>query len=120
MDIGIRAKTALVCAASKGLGKGCAVALGREGVNLVITARGKEALDATAEEIRKSCAVTVAAVVGDITTEERRKSVFKIFSSPDILVKNPGGPPPPDFPGWNPHAWLKANDPQKLTPPHPM
>ena len=48
MDFGIRGKTALVCAASKGLGKGCAMALAREGVNLVITARGKEALEATA------------------------------------------------------------------------
>src|SRR5258708_38755004 len=100
MDIGIRAKTALVCAASKGLGKGCAVALGREGVNLVITARGKEALDATAEEIRKSCAVTVAAVVGDITTEEGRKSVFKNCSSPGILLNKTRGPPPRGFPGW--------------------
>jgi len=53
MDLGIRGKTALVCAASKGLGKGCALALAREGVNLVITARGPEALEATASEIRK-------------------------------------------------------------------
>ncbi len=116
MDLGIRGKTAIVCAASKGLGKGCAVALGREGVNLVITARGKEALDATAEEIRKSCAVTVAAVVGDITTEEGRKSVLKICSAPDILVNNAGGPPPGDFREWNRDAWLKAIDANMLTP----
>src|SRR5258708_39861153 len=97
MDLGIRGKTAIVCAASKGLGKGCAVALGREGVNLVITARGTEALDATAGEIRKSFAVTVTTVVGDITTEEGRKSVLKICPAPDILVNNAGGPPPGDF-----------------------
>ena len=53
MDLGIRGRTALVCAASKGLGKGCAVALAREGVNLIITARGSEALEATAGELRK-------------------------------------------------------------------
>src|SRR5260221_10231779 len=116
MDLGIRGKTAIVFAASKGLGKGCAVALGREGVNLVITARGKEALDATAEEIRKSCAVTVTAVVGDITTEEGRKSVLKICSAPDILVNNAGGPPPGDFREWNRDAWLKAIDANMLTP----
>jgi 3-oxoacyl-[acyl-carrier protein] reductase len=68
MDLGIRGRTAIVCAASKGLGKGCAVSLAREGVDLVITARGKEALEATAAEIRKSCGVTVTAVPGDITT----------------------------------------------------
>ena len=71
MDLGIRGKTALVCAASKGLGKGCAVALAREGVNLVITARGAEALEATAAEIRK-LGVNVSAVAGDITTAEGR------------------------------------------------
>jgi 3-oxoacyl-[acyl-carrier protein] reductase len=116
MDLGIRGKTAIVCAASKGLGKGCAVALGREGVNLVITARGTEALDATAGEIRKSCAVTVTTVVGDITTEEGRKSVLKICPAPDILVNNAGGPPPGDFREWNRDAWLKAIDANMLTP----
>ena len=61
MDLGIRGKTALVCAASKGLGKGCAVSLAREGVNLIITARGQEALEATAQEIRKAFGVKVTA-----------------------------------------------------------
>ena len=41
MDLGIRGRTALVCAASKGLGRGCAFSLAREGVRLVITARGR-------------------------------------------------------------------------------
>ena len=72
MDLGIRGKTALVCAASKGLGKGCALSLAREGVNLVITARGREALEATAEEIRKATGARVTAIAGDITTPEGR------------------------------------------------
>ena len=116
MDLGIRGKTAIVCAASKGLGKGCAVSLAREGVNLVISARGKEALDATAEEIRKACGVTVTTVVGDITSEEGKKAVLKICPAPDILVNNAGGPPPGDFREWDRGAWLKAIDANMLTP----
>src|SRR5688572_29284181 len=67
MDLGIRGRTALVCAASKGLGKGCAMALAREGVNLVITARGREDLETAAAEIRSRFKVQVTAVIGDIT-----------------------------------------------------
>jgi 3-oxoacyl-[acyl-carrier protein] reductase len=116
MDLGIRGKTAIVCAASKGLGKGCAVSLAREGVNLVITARGQEALEATAAEIRKASGVTVTTVVGDITTEEGKKAVLKICPAPDILVNNAGGPPPGDFREWDRAAWLKAIDANMLTP----
>jgi len=72
MDMGIKGRTALVCAASKGLGKGCAMALAQEGVNVVITARGADALQATADEIRRAAGVPVAAVVGDITTPDGR------------------------------------------------
>ena len=93
MDLGIRGKTALVCAASKGLGRGCAVSLAREGVRLVITARGREALEATAAEIRKLCGVDVIAVAGDITTDEGRRAALAACPSPDILVTNAGGPP---------------------------
>ena len=82
MDLGIRGKTALVCAASKGLGKGCAQALAGEGVNLVITARGREALETAADEIRKSTGVKVIAVAGDITTPEGRASALAACPSP--------------------------------------
>lgn len=84
MDLGIRGKTALVCAASKGLGKGCAMSLAREGVNVVITARGKEALEATAEEIRKASGVKVTAIAGDITTAEGRALALKGCPNPVI------------------------------------
>jgi 3-oxoacyl-[acyl-carrier protein] reductase len=116
MDMGIRGKTALVCAASKGLGKGCALALAKEGVNLVITARGKDALEATAEEIRKSIGAKVIAVAGDITTAEGRAAALAACPNPDILINNAGGPPPGDFRSWTREDWLKALDANMLTP----
>jgi 3-oxoacyl-[acyl-carrier protein] reductase len=116
MDLGIRGKTALVCAASKGLGKGCAFSLAKEGVDLVITARGKEALEATAEEIRKCTGVKVVAVAGDITTADGRAAALAACPSPDILVNNAGGPPPGDFRNWSREDWLKALDANMLTP----
>jgi 3-oxoacyl-[acyl-carrier protein] reductase len=116
MDLGIRGKTALVCAASKGLGKGCAAALAREGVNLVITARGKEALEQTASELRERYKARVTAVSGDITTEEGRSAALAACPSPDILVNNAGGPPPGDFRSWDREAWVKALDANMITP----
>ncbi len=116
MDLGIRGRTALVCAASKGLGKGCAQALAREGVDLVITARGSEALQATAAEIRKKFGVKVTAVAGDITTESGRKAALDACPAPDILVNNAGGPPPGDFREWDRDAWVKALEANMITP----
>jgi 3-oxoacyl-[acyl-carrier protein] reductase len=116
MDLGIRGKTALVCAASKGLGKGCAMALAREGVNLVITARGADALEATAAELRKTFAVNVKAVAGDITTAEGRKAALDAAPAADILVNNAGGPPPGDFREWDRETWVKAVDANMITP----
>jgi 3-oxoacyl-[acyl-carrier protein] reductase len=116
MDLGLRGKTALVCAASKGLGKGCALALAREGVNLVITARGAEVLEATAAEIRNAFKVKVTAVSGDITTPQGREAALKACPSPDILVNNAGGPPPGDFRDWDRETWVKALDANMITP----
>jgi len=116
MDLGIKGRTALVCAASKGLGKGCAMALAREGVDLVITARGKEALEATAAEIRKAAGVKVTAIAGDITTPEGRATALAACPAPDILVNNAGGPPPGDFRAWSREDWVKALDANMITP----
>jgi 3-oxoacyl-[acyl-carrier protein] reductase len=116
MDLGIRGRTALVCAASKGLGKGCAMSLAREGVNLVITARGVEALEATANELRKNFGVKVTAVEGDITTPQGREAALRAVPSPDILVNNAGGPPPGDFRDWDRDAWVKALDANMIAP----
>ena len=117
MDLGISGKWALVCAASKGLGKGCAAALVREGVNVVITARGDAVLQATAAELRAiNPTVQVLAVAGDITTPEGRAAALAACPQVDILVNNAGGPPPGDFRDWDREAWLKALDANMLTP----
>ncbi len=116
MDFGIKGKTALVCAASKGLGKGCAMALAAEGANLVILARGKPALEATAEEIRRKTGVKVTALAADITTEEGKRLALEACPNPDILVNNAGGPPPGDFREWDRDIWIKALDANMLTP----
>jgi len=117
MDLGIQGKWALVCAASKGLGKGCATALVREGVNVVITARGDAALQATATELRAlNGAVQVHAVAGDITTAAGRAAALAACPQVDILVNNAGGPPPGDFRAWDREVWLKALDANMLGP----
>jgi 3-oxoacyl-[acyl-carrier protein] reductase len=116
MDLGIAGKSAIVCAASKGLGKGCALNLAREGVNLVITARTKEALEATAAEIRSATGVKVTAIAGDITTPEGRAAALAACPNPDILINNAGGPPPGDFRDWDREIWIKALDANMLTP----
>src|SRR5258708_39870401 len=116
MDMGIKGKTALVCAASKGLGKGCAMALAKEGVNVVITAGGVEALEAAAAEIRQATGVDVRAVAGDITTPEGRAGALAAAPLFDILINNAGGPPPGDFRDWDRNAWIKALDANMLTP----
>jgi len=117
MDLGINGKWALVCAASKGLGKGCAAALVREGVNVVITARGDDALQATAAELRAlNRAVTVRTVTGDIATEAGRAAALAACPQVDILVNNAGGPPPGDFRDWTRTDWIAAIDANMLTP----
>ena len=116
MDMGIRGKTALVCAASKGLGRACAMALAAEGANVIITARGEEALEATAAAIRSATGVTVTAVVGDITTPEGRAQALAAAPQIDILVNNAGGPAPGDFRDWDRDIWIKALDANMLTP----
>lgn len=116
MELGIRGKTALVCAASKGLGKGCAMALAREGVNLTIVARSPDTLEATAEEIRRATGVQVTAVAADLTSPDGRKAVLAACPNPDILVNNNGGPPAGDFRDWDREVWIKALDANMITP----
>ncbi len=116
MDTGLKGRKAIVCAASKGLGKGCAMALAREGVDLVINARTADVLEATAEEIRKETGVSVTAVAADIATEDGRAAVLAACAAPDILVNNAGGPPPGDFRDWDRGDWIKALDANMLAP----
>ena len=117
MDLGIAGKWALVCASSKGLGRGCAQALAREGVHLVVTARGAQALEATATELRAlNPAIEVRAVAGDIATEAGRSAALAACPQVDILINNAGGPPPGDFRDWTREDWLKALDANMLAP----
>lgn len=121
MDLGIKGKWALVCAASKGLGKACAAALAAEGVNVVITARGADGLAATVAELKAANpGVQVIGVAGDITTPEGRTAALAAcpagHAAYDILVNNAGGPPPGDFRQWGRDDWLAAVDANMLTP----
>ncbi|GKY87823.1 SDR family oxidoreductase [Sinisalibacter aestuarii] len=115
MDFGIRGKRALVCAASKGLGRGVAEALAGEGVALVLNARGAEALEATAAEIRARCGVPVETVAADISTEEGRAAVLAMAGEVDILVTNAGGPPPGVWTDWDRDAFIAAFDANMLS-----
>jgi 3-oxoacyl-[acyl-carrier protein] reductase len=115
MDLGIRGKRALVCASSKGLGRGCAEALAGAGVDLVLNARGAEALEATAAELRLKHQVNIVTVCADITSESGRAAV--LAQGPfDILVTNAGGPPPGLWSDWGREDFLKALDANMLTP----
>lgn len=115
MDLGIHGKRALVCAASKGLGRGCAEALAAEGVDLVINARGEEALAKTAAEIIARFGVNVEFVAADITTEAGRAAVLGVAGDVDILVNNAGGPPPGHWLDWTREDFIKAIDANMLT-----
>ena len=117
MDLGLNGRWALVCAASKGLGRGCAEALVGEGVNVVITARGEADLLATADALRAlNPSVAVRTVVGDIATSEGRAAALAACLQVDILVNNAGGPPPGDFRDWDRDMWIAALDANMLTP----
>ena len=116
MDLGLRGKSAIVCGASKGLGRACATSLAREGVNVIIVARGKEELEKTAAEIRAATGATITAIAADITTEEGRAAALAACPNPDILVTNAGGPPAGDFRKHGREDWEKALNANMLTP----
>src|SRR3954449_6462733 len=116
LDLGIAGRKAIVCAASKGLGRACAMALGKAGVELVITARTPETLEQTASDIRRETGAKVTAVAGDITTEEGRRQALAACPEPDILINNAGGPPHGDFRDWSIEDWQKAVNANMLTP----
>ncbi len=116
MDLGISGKRALVCASSKGLGFGCAEALADAGVNLVMNARGAEALEAAAAKLRAEYGVEVTTVAADVTSEEGRAAVIDAAGQVDILVTNAGGPPPGMWHDWSRDDFIAALDANMLTP----
>src|SRR6056297_1444409 len=116
MDLGIRGRRALVCASSKGLGLGCARALAGAGVDLVMNARGAEALEASAAAIREDFGVEVVTVAADITDDAGRAAVLEAAGAVDILVNNAGGPPPGMWTDWEREDFIAALDANMLTP----
>lgn len=116
MDLGIHGKRALVCGASRGLGRACAEALAAEGVHVTLVARREDVLQAAAEEIRRKTGATVTPVACDITTAEGRVKVLAACPQPDILITNAGGPPTGDFRNWSRDDWIAALDANMLTP----
>ena len=116
MDLGIKGKRALVCASSKGLGRGCAEALAAAGVNLVLNARGAEALEATATAIREKYDVEVITVAADVATEDGRAALLEAAGAVDILVNNAGGPPLGMWSDWNRDDFIAALDANMLAP----
>ena len=117
MNFHLAGRWALVCASSRGLGKGCAKALVGEGVHVVITARDADTLERTADELRAiDVSVRVKTVVGDITTVAGREAALGACPQVDILVTNAGGPPPGDFRQWTREQWIAALDANMLTP----
>lgn len=120
MDLGIAGKWALVCGSSKGLGLGCAKALVAEGVNVLMVARGAEALQLAASKLAADYAGKTGAVAQflavDITTEAGRAAVFAMRADFDIVVTNAGGPPTGDFRTFDRDDWIRAVDANMLTP----
>jgi 3-oxoacyl-[acyl-carrier protein] reductase len=116
MDLGLQGRTAIVCAASKGLGKASAMALAQAGVQVVITGRRAEPLELAAAEIQAATGLRPAIAVGDITTTEGRAAALALCPEPDILVNNAGGPPPGDFKDFTEEMWLAALNANMLSP----
>lgn len=116
MDLGIKGRKAIVCAASKGLGRGCAEALAAEGVDLVIAARTEADIDAAAREIADAHGVDVTPIVCDVTTPEGREMLLSACPEPDILITNAGGPPPGDFADFDLDDWRRAVEGNMITP----
>ncbi|MCP3465490.1 SDR family oxidoreductase [Bradyrhizobium sp. CCGUVB23] len=116
MDLRLRGRKAIVCAASQGLGKASAMTLAREGVELVIVARRRDVLDSAADEIESATANRPHTVAADVTSQEGREAILAACADPDILINNAGGPPPGDFRNFGRDDWIKALDGNMLAP----
>jgi len=116
MDLGIRGRKALLSGASRGLGRACAFALAREGVEVTIVARKRDALEKTGAEIAAETGVKVTTVAGDITTEQGRSAALAACPDPDILLNNADGPLPGNFRSWSREDWIAALDAMMLSP----
>lgn len=115
MDLGITGKSAIICGASAGLGRGVASALAREGVTVFVAARDRKRLENAAHDIAKETDGDVRAVAADVTIDEGRAALLAACPEPDILINNAGGPPPGDFRTWSREDWIKALDANMLS-----
>jgi 3-oxoacyl-[acyl-carrier protein] reductase len=97
MDLGISGRNAIVCASSRGLGRGAALARAEAGCALVLNGRDAAALSATADEIGKRFGVPVQTIVGDVSQPEVQAALLAACPAPDILINNNGGPPRRSF-----------------------
>lgn len=116
MDLGIKGKRALVCASSKGLGRGCAESLAAAGVSLVLNGRNVDTLNETAQHIRDTYGMQVDAVAADVATEDGRAALLAAAGDVDILVNNAGGPPPGMWSDWDRDDFIAALDANMLAP----
>lgn len=116
MDLGIENRTALVCGSSKGLGRACAEALAREGVNVILNGRNPETLNKTASGIRAIARCEVQTVAADIGTWEGQKTILTACGSPDILVTNNAGPKPAHFADVGRESWLEVLEANMVAP----
>lgn len=116
MDLGIEGKNAIVCASSRGLGKGCAKHLVEAGCNVVINGRNEEVTHATAESLAKLGGGKVEAVLADVSSQDGQKALLKACPNPDILVNNNGGPPRKDFRELDREAMLEGVTQNMVTP----
>jgi len=97
MDLGISGRTAIVCAASRGLGRGCAQHLADAGCNIVLNGRNEQVTKETAEDLSKRTSGWVKVVLGDVSDPKIQEALIEAAGETDILVNNNGGPPARDF-----------------------
>lgn len=116
MDLGIAGKNAIICASSRGLGKGCAEKLAEAGCNIVVSGVSEKNATATAEAIAKQYPVEVKLVLGDVSTKEIQEKLVNSYSQIDILVNNNGGPPSRDFRELDREAILEGVVQNMVTP----
>ncbi|MBN9671446.1 SDR family oxidoreductase [Roseibium aggregatum] len=116
MDLGLKGKKAIVCASSRGLGRGCAEALAEAGCDLVLNGRDEKVLAATQSELEERFGVSIQRVAADVSTRAGQDALLSACPAPDILVNNNGGPPRRDFADLDRDAMLEGTIQNFVTP----
>lgn len=116
MDLSIAGRKAIVCASSRGLGRGCAFALAEAGCDIVLNGRDEDTLARAEADLKARFDVTVKAVAADVSTPEGQRALLAACPQPDILVNNNGGPPRTDYTELNRNAMLDGVVQNMITP----